>query len=71
MFHVRVRGDRRRLEEAALDLSEETGVWMFGRLGATDSPFWQRAEITCADATMELEDDEIASLFELLLQRAS
>jgi|HubBroStandDraft_6_1064221.scaffolds.fasta_scaffold135638_2 threonine aldolase len=71
LFLVHLRGDRRRLEDAALDLAEETGVWMFGRLGGTDLPLWQRMELTCGDATLELTDDEIAGLFASLVQRAS
>jgi threonine aldolase len=71
LFHVRLRGDRRRLEDAALDLAEETGVWMFLRISGTDSPLWQRVEMACGDATLELEDEEIAGLFDRLVRRAS
>ena len=70
LFHVRLRGDRGRIEDAALDLAEETGVWMFGRISGTDSPHWQRWEMACTDATLDFEDDEIAGMFARVLERA-
>jgi threonine aldolase len=71
LFHVRLRADRSRLDEAALDIAEATGVWMWKRSMTTDSPLWQRVELTCGDATLELTDDEIVGLFTSLLERAS
>ncbi|APR77487.1 Low-specificity L-threonine aldolase [Minicystis rosea] len=70
MFHLHLRADRRRLDDAALDIAEATGVWMFARAMGTDSPLRQRVEITCGDATLELEDEEIAKLFASLMERA-
>jgi hypothetical protein len=71
MFHVHLRADRARLEEAALGVAEETGVWMFNKVGPTDSPLRQRVEVVCLDGTLELSDDEVAGLFEKLMARAT
>jgi hypothetical protein len=71
MFHLHVRADRARLEAAALDVAEATGVWMFNKAGPTDSPLRQRLEIVCMDAMLELTDDEVVKLFEMLMARAS
>lgn len=71
MFHLFVHADRKRLEDASLDVAEETGVWMFNRCGSTDSPLRQRLEIGCADASLEIADEEIAELFRLLVERAT
>jgi threonine aldolase len=71
MFHLHLRADRARLDDAALDVAEATGVWMLGRILGTDSPLRQRVEISCGDATQELEDDEIVALFASLMERAA
>jgi threonine aldolase len=71
MFHLHLHRDRRRLEDAALDLAEETGVWMITRVIGTDSPSRQRVEIACGDATLEIADEEIAALFRRLVERAA
>jgi threonine aldolase len=71
MFHVHVRASRERLDEAALDVAEATGVWMFGRVATSDPPTWARVEVACGDATLEMADDEIVGLFENLLVRVA
>jgi threonine aldolase len=71
MFHLHVRAERARLDEAALDVAEATGVWMFGKVVPTDSPLRQRVELMCLDAMLELSDDEIVELFGLLLARVT
>ena len=71
MFHLLVRADRDRLEDAALALAEATGVWVIGRTQSTDSPLRRKVEIACGDATLELEDDEIVGLFASLMERAA
>ena len=71
MFHVHVRAPWERLDEAALDVAEATGVWMFGRVIASELPGWSRVEIACGDATLEIADDEIVGLFERLLARVA
>jgi threonine aldolase len=70
MFHLHIEAARERLDEAALDMAEATGVWMLGRCVATDSPRRQRVEITCGDATLEMADEEIVALFTSLVERA-
>jgi threonine aldolase len=71
MFHVHLRGAPEALEGAALDMAEETGVWMFGRATPSELPGWARVEVACGDATLAIPDDEIVGLFEALLARAA
>jgi threonine aldolase len=70
MFHLHLHADRARLDDAALDVAEATGVWMLGRSQGTESPLRQQVEIACGDATLELEDDEIVELFRSLMEKA-
>lgn len=62
MMHVYIRGDSERLIQAALDVSVETGVWLFNRLAATPIPAVQRLELTVGSATVDISTDEIMSL---------
>jgi len=66
MMHLYLQGPKERLEEAALAVAQETGVWMFGKLQPGPIPSRSLFELTVGDAAMELEDDEIAGLFEAL-----
>jgi hypothetical protein len=70
MFHMHLQGDERRLLDAALDVAQETGVWMFAKVTPTESPLRQKVELACGDATLELGDDEIVRLFEAVMARA-
>jgi threonine aldolase len=71
MMHVYLRGERDRLERAALDLAQETGVWMFHPLRPTPLPSHHKFELTVGDATLDLSNETIALLFETLLRRAN
>lgn len=71
MAHLWIRGDRQRLLDARLDLAEETGVWLFGRLADSPLPAYQRFELTVGDATLDLPVAEVGALFRRLLDRAA
>jgi threonine aldolase len=70
MMHLWMRGAPERLAQAALEISDETGVWLFERTMRTGLPSWQRIEITVSDGAMEIEIDEIGRLIEDMLERA-
>ncbi|GCE30416.1 hypothetical protein KDA_59000 [Dictyobacter alpinus] len=69
MMHVFIRGDREQLTEAALDIAEETGTWLFGPLVATQLPAYQKFELTVGDPSLDLSTDEIVTLFEKLFAK--
>ena len=71
MLHVYLRGDRERLLESAIAIAEETGIFLASRLGDSPLPAWQKLELTVGDATLDLPDDTIRSLFEQWLDRAN
>jgi threonine aldolase len=70
MFHVIARRPLARLEEATLDLAEETKTWTGGSWAATDDPDAQRCELTVTEATFAVGLDEAAELWRELLTRA-
>src|SRR5215210_8142219 len=70
MLHLYLRGDRERLLAAALETSEETGVWLFDRLGASPLPAHHKLELTMGDASLDLPTAEIVALFEAVFRRA-
>ncbi|CAN5494331.1 aminotransferase class I/II-fold pyridoxal phosphate-dependent enzyme [soil metagenome] len=71
MMHLFLRADGDRLHEAALDLSEETGIWLTDRLIPSPIHAYRRWEFTVGDATLELPTDEIAGLLERWLDAAN
>jgi len=71
MMHVAIRGTAARLEQAALEVAAETGVWVFGMTVATELPSTRRIELTISEGAMEIETEEIGRLFEALLERAA
>lgn len=69
MMHVVLRGDPDRLEQAALAVSADTGVWLFGRPAPTDIPAYQRVEIAVNAGAMDIDTEEVGRLFEAVLAR--
>jgi threonine aldolase len=63
MMHVYVRGDRDRLREAALRLSDETRVWMPSSWNTTAVPDWTMFELSCGEGSLAIDDDEVRDLF--------
>ncbi len=70
MLHLYLRGDRERLLAAALETSEESGVWLFDRLGTSPLPDHHKLELTMGDASLDLPTGEIVGLFEAVFRRA-
>lgn len=63
MMHVYLKGDKDRLEQAALEVSRRTGVWLFGSLIPTALPGVQKLELSAGDATLQISADEFRELF--------
>jgi threonine aldolase len=70
MFHVLLRGQRERLLEEALRISEERKIFLFGRLATTTLPDWHRHEIAVGEPSLELGVDEVRDLYAELLARS-
>lgn len=66
MMHVYVRGERERLQEAALRISQESGVWMPAAWNATAIPEWTMFELSCGEGSLNIPDDEVHELFSRL-----
>jgi hypothetical protein len=71
MMHVFVRGDRGRLEQAALRVSQESGVWMPAGWSQTQIPGVQMFELSCGEGSLAIGDDEMRELFGKLLAYAA
>jgi threonine aldolase len=71
VFHVLLRGDRERLNDAAVTVAEERRTFLFGDVRATTSPSWQRHEVMVGDVTLGLEPNEAAELYAEILARAA
>jgi hypothetical protein len=69
-MHVLLRGERERLIDAALDVAEERGVFVFGGLASTTSPRRHRFELAVGSATLEIADDEAQALLAEVLERS-
>ena len=67
MMHLFIRGEREKLETAALDVARETGIWLFYRLAPTLLPGLTRFELTVGEATLDLSGEEIVEAFRMLL----
>jgi hypothetical protein len=70
MMHVFLRADGESLRRAALDVAEETGIWIGERFASSPIPAYRRFELTVGDATLEIPTPEIADLFERWLSSA-
>ncbi len=71
MMHVFMRGEAKRLEEAALDIAREQKVWLFNGLSPSQIPAYCKFELTVGDGALELSNEEIADLFKVLLIKAT
>lgn len=71
MMQVYLRGDKDRLERAALEIARETGTWLFKTLTPSPLPSQWMFELVVGDATMDLTGEEVAALFRLLLTNAN
>ena len=71
MMHVFIVGEQEALAAAAIAVAKETGVWLFSGLAPTALPRYQKFELTVGDATLDLSDEEISTLFHTLLNKAA
>ncbi|MHB8599449.1 MAG: threonine aldolase family protein [Ktedonobacteraceae bacterium] len=70
MMHVFIESEREALEAATLTIAKETGVWFFSGLAPTALPMYQKFELVVGEATLDLPDEEIRTLFGRLLDMA-
>ncbi|HLG61062.1 MAG TPA: beta-eliminating lyase-related protein [Ktedonosporobacter sp.] len=70
MMHVFLYGERAKLIDAALDIAEETGTWLFPSLVPAQLPSYHKFELTVGRATLDLPDETIRELFQLLFAKA-
>ena len=70
MFHVFVHRRLESLQEAALDLAEQTGTWL-GYAAATDASSVQKVEVSIGPPSFDVPVDEAKALWEELLAAAS
>ena len=71
MFHLFLRGDKLRLERAALEIAAETGVWLFQPLRPTSIPAYQMVEYVVGDASLDVPPAEAAALIAEVVRRAT
>lgn len=64
-------GARDRIEEAVLDLAEETGIWLVDRTMASPVQGLTMAELTAGAGTLAFPSEEIRRLFERVLRRVA
>ena len=67
MLHARLAVTLDGLVANAKAIARSDKVWTFARPFASEGPALQRCELSVGDATMELDADEIAGLFERLV----
>lgn len=63
MMHVYVRGETEQLRANALRVSQESGVWMPARWNRTPPPGWAMFELSCAEGSLEIGDDQVREVF--------
>jgi threonine aldolase len=71
MFHLFLRGDRERLQRAALEVAAETGVWLFYPLRRAAVPGYQMTEYVAGDASLDIAPAEAATLIADVVRRAA
>jgi threonine aldolase len=72
MLHVFLRGNKDRLEAAALKIAQEQKIWLFNQpLIPTQIPDLNKFELTCADAALDMNADEIAALFRSVFEQVN
>jgi len=69
MMHVYLRGSSQKLHAAALEVAQESRVWLLPRLWASPLPGHGLLELTVGDATLELSSAEVGELFRKLMRR--
>jgi threonine aldolase len=67
MFHLQIAGEVEALLDARDRVAEETGIWLFGGL-RPDGDGLCRTELTMGEASLALEDNELANAIGLLFE---
>ena len=70
MFHAYFQAEPERFADAALDVSEESGVWLLRPVQAAQVPGWCMAEFVMGQAAQDLSGAEIGELFAEIMRRA-
>ena len=70
MFHVYVRGDRERLQDAAAVIARENDLRILPVWNKTEIPGFAMSELTCAEGALEIPDGEVREAFARLLREA-
>jgi threonine aldolase len=71
MFHAYFQAEPKRLADAALDVSEESGVWLYRPVRPAQVPGWCLAEFVMGSAAQALSGAEIGELFAEVMRRAT
>ena len=66
LFHLHLEGDADRVREAALDIAERAGVWLFNRSQPTVVPGVCKVELNIGEPALEISPEEAAGLFRAL-----
>jgi hypothetical protein len=69
MMHLFIRGEREKLEAAALEVARKTGIWLFYGLAPTLLPGFARLELTVGEAALDLSGQEIVEAFRMMFAR--
>jgi threonine aldolase len=69
MMHLFMRGEREKLQEAALHVAEETQTWLFGNLAPSQIPAYSKTELSIGEAALDIPTAEIAELFACVFQK--
>jgi threonine aldolase len=67
LFHVHLRGELDALQERALDVAQERGVWLFHRLTPSVVPNVNSVELNVGEPALEISPDEAAELIGLVV----
>ncbi len=70
MMHVYLKGNREKLEAAAVRIAQEKSRWLFYSLRPSSLPSYHAFELTVGDATLDIPNEEIKALFETLFEWA-
>jgi len=71
MFHLFLRGERRALEQALLEVAAESGAWLFHPLRPCQLPGHWMTEWVVGDASLDIAPDATVELLDRVLRRAT
>lgn len=68
MFHLRLEGEEEELLGSRDRVARETGIWLFDNLKAIEGHSAMRTELSMGEASLTLNDDELAAAIGVLLK---